>query len=507
MIKPLPISSASKQPRAIPGDIIGQVESHIELHDAQDSVGPPTVQRLSGYEPLYEQSLDDLARSLTLEEEKVARDEVARLSKSGNFRPVIFPRNHKTSGFLLLKDLKDNASNRRFIWLNLVPKNCRLAKPARVQDLVDARTGEIVGFTSKTGCLFPIEFGRDYQDEAFLDKGSPLSAKLLKKDGGYEVHIAFAYETPKVEPKTYLGVDRGIYNLASLGVIDGEGEGRILERKNLDGRNLRFVQKRLESRQRDLQRKGKPFSGRRKRHAADETVHWTANEIVDMAMKHESQVIMENLSPMTSRRGKRGRSNFNRVLNRSQYQKLLKVLTYKMAVAGLPEIKQVHPGYTSQACPICGHISKDNRKKVSSGDGFKMDEFRCVECDHADDADLNAARIIALKKIWREDLSSAFRPKPFHEVPENKGFSQFLRVRAEQRGESACDLRVGTSGRSGLDGRYEDGEAPPGGNTVEPRSGSNTPVRKNTPPKQAAVSPSDGNSRFEIAKNAGSPDG
>jgi IS605 OrfB family transposase len=138
---------------------------------------------------------------------------------------------------------------------------------------------------------------------------------------------------------------------------------------------------------------------------------------VATAKAHRSQIIMENLGPMTSRGKKRKKSNFNRVLNRSQYQKLEKVLAYKMKIAGLPKVKSVHPGYTSQACPICGHISRDKREKVPSGDGFKMDVFRCVKCNHTDDSDLNAARNIALKRLWREGLSPALKTKTFGEVP------------------------------------------------------------------------------------------
>jgi len=512
VIKPLPLPVSVKQPRSIPGDIIGQVESHLELHEELDSVGLPTVQRLVGVQELYEKSLEKLSKCLTVEEENIARDEMARVSKEGYFRPVLFSRNNFSNGFLLLKD---DTKGRYFVWLNLVPNKSRLAtltaseqqsiSSRSVKDLIDMRTGEVVSFCSTTGCLFPIEFGRDYQDEEFLHNGSPLSAKLIKKDKHYEVHIAFEFTTPKIETKTSVGVDRGIYNLASLSVIDNEGT--ISHRQNIDGRNLRFVQKQIERRQKSLQKRGKPFTGRNRLHTADEAVHRAANEIVLVAKENKSQVIIENLAPLSSRRGKRKRSNFNRVFNRSQYQKLQKVLEYKMAVAGLPKAKEVHPGYTSQACPICGHISSENREKIASSDGFKMDVFRCVKCGHTDDSDLNAARNIALKKIWRDSLSPAFRTKTFNEVPENKSFSEFLRVRAEKRGESACDLRVGTFGRSGLDGQYEDGEAPPSGNTVKPRSGLNTPVRKNSSPKQVTVRPSDRNSHTKIAKNNGPPVG
>ena len=137
-----------------------------------------------------------------------------------------------------------------------------------------------------------------------------------------------------------------------------------------------------------------------------------------------------------------------------------------------------------------------------------MDEFHCVECGHSDNSDLNAARNIALKRMWRDSLSPALRKQTFNEVPKKKSFPEFLRVHAEKRGESACDLRVGTFGRSDLDGQhYEGTQVPSGGNAATSRSGSNTPVIKNTSPRQATVSPSDGNSHLKMAKNSDPPDG
>ena len=512
-IRALPICSASKITRSIPGDLIGQVESHIALHDEQESVGLPTVQHITGIEDKYAQRLEACAGALTLEEETRSRDELLRISKAGKFRPLLYATSRVKDGFLFLRD---DETSKYFIWLNLVPKASRFAKLTKqeempgssrsVHGLVDMKTGEVVSFKSKTGCLFPVEFSREYQDQEFIQAAKPLTAKLLKRGDDFEVHITFEFETEAIVPETFLGVDRGIYNLASLAVVTKNGS--IIERENIDGRDLRFVQKKFERLQRYKQKRGKPFTGRNRLHVADEAVHRTANAIVATAKAHRSQIIMENLCPMTSRGKKRKKSNFNRVLNRSQYQKLEKVLAYKMKIAGLPKVKSVHPGYTSQACPICGHISRDNREKVPSGDGFKMDVFRCFKCNHTDDSDLNAARNIALKRLWREGLSPALKTKTFGEVPEKKSFPEFLKVHAERREESACDLRqVGTFGRSGLDEQYEDGEVSPNVNVVRPRSGLNTPVRKNSLPKQAMVSPSDRNSRSHDVKNDVGPDG
>lgn len=474
---PLPICLASKHAGSVPNSIVGQVESHIELHGEQQSVGLPTVRSLRPKPILLKEALASLSRATTKPEEDAARDRLASASRPGEFRPMLFATNRKSDGFLLLRD---ETAGRYFVWLNLVPSCSRFTRLTEtekrerscrhVRELTDLRTGEIVSFRSKTGCLFPVAFGRDFQLDEFVAKGSPLSAKLTKKGDCYEVHVSFEYVSPRIETTSFLGIDRGIYNLASLAVVDGNG--RVLERKNVDGRELRYVQKALERRQRRLQRRGRLFKGRAKLHAADEAVHKAANEIVTAALRNRSQIVMENLAPLASRGKKRGRSNFNRVLNRSQYQKLQKVLDYKLKVVGLPPPREVHPGYTSQACPICGRIDGDNRAKIADGDGFKMDVFRCVACEFTDDADLNAARNIALKHFWRNSLSPALKTKPFKEVPENKNFTAFLRNRATLRGERPCDRKIGSSGGAGLDG-HEDGEVPPGGgvpDTVRPLS-------------------------------------
>lgn len=47
----------------------------------------------------------------------------------------------------------------------------------------------------------------------------------------------------------------------------------------------------------------------------------------------------------------------------------------------------VDPKHTSQECAACGHIHPDNRKTQS--------EFECLRCGNVDNADRNAAKVIA----------------------------------------------------------------------------------------------------------------
>src|SRR5690606_32239205 len=126
---------------------------------------------------------------------------------------------------------------------------------------------------------------------------------------------------------------------------------------------------------------------------------------VELALRHEAQVVLENLKNLSAIRRRvrvRGsrRGGFNRLLNRVQYEKLKSVLVYKLGAHGLPEPIFVQAAFTSQTCPMCAHAARDNRRRLESDDGFDTEEFRCVSCGYAAHADENAAHVIALKGRW-----------------------------------------------------------------------------------------------------------
>ena len=45
--------------------------------------------------------------------------------------------------------------------------------------------------------------------------------------------------------------------------------------------------------------------------------------------------------------------------------------------------------YSSQQCPECGYISKDNRPS--------QEQFKCVNCQYTDNADINASKNLELR--------------------------------------------------------------------------------------------------------------
>ena len=435
IVTALPLSNAAKA--GVVGDVMGQINSYIERRGQQENTSLPTVQRLSGADTRdYVDALQAFVGTLSLKEENAARGRLMSEVYGGELRPLLFLRNRRNGGYLVLHHAE---TGKYAVYLNLHSEKSRFASKVEISGWVDVRTGEVMDFTTRTGCAFPVEFGAGFQLEQFLRKGLPQSAKLVKAGNDYEVHVSFQFETPKIEAATVLGVRRGIYNLVSLCVIDRDG--RILYRENVDGRALRFVQLREEQRARTAQKKMRRYRSSVRRALADEAVHFAANRIVAVAAKHQSQVVLADLRSLTTRGRKRAWSKFNRMLSRSQFAKLERFLDYKLAFAGLPKLKGVGAHGTSQTCPRCGEAQYGIRPKPPAKDVVETSRFLCMSCGYEDDADLNAARVIGQKKIWREELPLEWRVKRAEEVPEELSFKRFVADCAARRGDGPDTFR------------------------------------------------------------------
>ena len=85
-----------------------------------------------------------------------------------------------------------------------------------------------------------------------------------------------------------------------------------------------------------------------------------------------------------SQKGKnvKQKSGLNRSLLNMGFGKFVWMLTYKLELTGRKLIL-VDPRNTSRTCAKCGHVSKQNR--------LTQAKFKCVNCGHETNADLNAA--------------------------------------------------------------------------------------------------------------------
>ena len=203
------------------------------------------------------------------------------------------------------------------------------------------------------------------------------------KDNQLWLNLIFNKEIePKSEPKTFIGVDRGISNIA---VASDNTFYNSKQLKNIKGR-YQYLKKKLQSKGTpSAKRHLKRLSGREKRFVRDVN-HCISKEL---ASKDYDCFVLEDLKKIPRNKGRR----FNRKLGNWSYNQLGDFLDYKTEELGGMVIK-VNPRLTSQKCFKCGHTEPSNRNG---------NRFKCKSCGFELHSDLNASRNIA--QLGKSELS------------------------------------------------------------------------------------------------------
>jgi putative transposase len=90
------------------------------------------------------------------------------------------------------------------------------------------------------------------------------------------------------------------------------------------------------------------------------------------------------------------KAGLNRVITQQSWGMFFEMLEYKLARNGGKLIK-VDPKFTSQTCPRCSHISKENR--------LSQAEFKCQKCEYTNNADIVGALNILARGIHGNNAS------------------------------------------------------------------------------------------------------
>lgn len=254
------------------------------------------------------------------------------------------------------------------------------------------------------------------------------TASIVRKKGRYFVQIAYSFTLSdslkyhgmagldrNLDPLRVLGVDLGLAKPLAMQPYDAANGKYLVSDKYANTQQFidkwcvsgdrinnfrKQVEKKKFAKQHDLGdvSSGHSGKGRSKRvHPLDtyrdkisdfrKTTNFVcAKRIVDTAKKNGCGTIqMEDLT--IDVKGKKS----ERFLKSSwTYYDLQKKVEEKAATFGIAVV-YVKPQYTSQRCSKCGHISEENRPDQAT--------FKCEKCGFEMNADLNAARNIAVPKI------------------------------------------------------------------------------------------------------------
>ena len=377
-----PVHSSLKE--ALVGDVASNLASYLALKEGDFKPSFP-VGRNPAPDAL-QIAEDDFAACLDTDDYDGLRNALMRQAR-GSYMPMSFSRADGAIANRNFSLLARQDGTGLFAVLYLLPAKHELCKPVGpLRDtLVRVDTGEVFKANPTVAILAPLELGDNgWQFDKFVNvshKGQARvkSATLVKEADDYYLHVAFEFETvPAYEPQAYLGIDKGILFSAAYALIDREG--RVLEMGHLDD-DLRALQIKHGQEREDKQRRGRIATARDwKAKHYESVLHSLANRLIDLALKYQAQIVLEDLNIQVKG---------GRVVSR--FRKLDSILTYKSALASVPKPRQIWAAYSSLICHVCGcKGERDDRA------------FHCPSCGYRGHADDNAAVNIARRVLYRK---------------------------------------------------------------------------------------------------------
>lgn len=227
-------------------------------------------------------------------------------------------------------------------------------------------------------------------------------AKLLKTGNKWYLHISATKEVADFDKQTVkhvVGIDRGLRFLATA--YDDQGEtaffdGKAIMRKRAKYQKLRAT---LQAKgTKSAKRRLKKLSGRENRWMSD--VNHCLSKTLVQKYGANTLFVLENLNGVSFERTDLPKSLRSQNKSWAFYQ-LEQFLTYKAHLNNC-EVVEVSAKYTSQRCPKCGVIKKDNRNHGKH-------EYHCINCGYRSNDDRIGAMNIQL--LGTQYISGQEQPK------------------------------------------------------------------------------------------------
>ncbi len=234
------------------------------------------------------------------------------------------------------------------------------------------------------------------------------TAKLVNKHGRYFLHIPVTYDVEESNISdicNVVGIDRGINFVVAT--YDSKHKSGFISGKTIKQKRAYYskLRKELQMRQTPSARRRMKAIGSRENRWMQNINHCVSKALVKNNPKH-TLFVLEDLSGV--------RNTTERVKIKDRYVSvswsfydLEQKLMYK-AKQNQSTVIKVNPAYTSQCCPMCGHIEKANRNK-------KMHLFSCKNCGYKSNDDRIGA--MNLYRMGINYLADSSVPETWPQVP------------------------------------------------------------------------------------------
>lgn len=210
------------------------------------------------------------------------------------------------------------------------------------------------------------------------------TAKILKSGKHWFMYIAVTktIDDITVKPKNVVGIDRGLRQIMTT--YDQKGNTFFYSGKQISHkrRNYARLRKELQSKNTKSAKRRLKQIGERESRWMNDVNHCLSKTLVEQYGKH-TLFVLEDLTNVTFDTVN-NRKKENRYEHHSwSFYDLEQKLVYK-ALSNNSQVITVSAHYTSQRCPKCGFIDKDNRNKTKH-------EFCCKQCSYTSNDDRTAA--------------------------------------------------------------------------------------------------------------------
>ena len=280
-----------------------------------------------------------------------------------------------------------------------------------------------------------VNYSGYYKHLNLIKSGVKIGAAKIwydKSKKNYYLLVTLNLDVAELKPediKQIKGVDVGQRYLAV--VTNTQNQTQFFS-----GKRIRHHTNKYDKARKTLQQKGTRSAKRRLISLSGRERRFTAavNHLISVAIVSPNTLIgLENLKHIrerTNRRSNKKASKKQKKANRNQskwsFAELHGYVDYKAILSGSLAVK-VPAQLTSQCCPKCGYVSKENRPN-------KGLIFRCVACSHTLHSDLVGARNVALRTLLlRQDFESTGRisavPDVSHEETKAKYLPRYLELR------------------------------------------------------------------------------
>lgn len=277
--------------------------------------------------------------------------------KAGCFKPLFFCRNAINRDFSILYDAASQRYFAKLYLMNVKSEDRKALYTQTDRELMHIqREGKLLDKTSKREryLVFPLSFGQwqeQYLRQALDHPDMIKTARLSKVGGEYYLAVSIDIgEAARLETHTYMGIGRGLRHAIDYTVVNSAGEvvdrGYLTEHK--EGHTVTV-----------------------------NAIYRYANQLASIAGAHCAQVVMQSLINKGDRLQWMDEDSklHKPILKCFDYNRILRVLDYKLPEQGLLQPIRVSPVNIFYRCPVCGHHSRQNR--------FSEEMFICVGCGNA----------------------------------------------------------------------------------------------------------------------------